>query len=69
MFENNSQLEIDFSDASRLKLGYNSLPNNLNYSKCQVELNKYFSKCVGNKVIDFDILTPKEYDDLDFTGS
>lgn len=69
MFEDNSQLEIDFSEASSLKLGYNSLPNNLNCSKCQVELNKYFSKCVGNKIIDFDILTTKEYDDLDFTGS
>ena len=69
IFEDNSQLEIDFSEASSLKLGYNSLLNNIDYSKCQIELNKYFSECIGNQIIDFNILTTKEYDDLDFTGS
>lgn len=37
--------------------------------RSQIELNKYFSECIGNKIIDFNILTTKEYDDLDFTGS
>ena len=37
--------------------------------ECQIELNKYFSECIGNKIIDFNILTTNQYDDLDFTGS
>ena len=69
IFEDKNHLEIDFSEASSLKVGFNSLPNDIDCSKCQIDLNKYFSECIENKIIDFNILTTKEYDELDFTGS
>lgn len=69
IFEDKSHLEIDFSEASSLKVGFNSLPNDIDCSKCQIDLNKYFSECIGNKIIDFSIVTTKEYDELYYTGS
>ena len=56
-FEDGDRLEIDYSNASYLKIGKNSLPINIecgiNYPN--VDMNKVFSNCIGSLITGFKV--------------
>ncbi len=69
-FDNGDRLEVDFSEASSLKIGKNSLPENIEFSTNapNADMNIIFSNCIGKEVKGFEvIMSDALYSD--YTGS
>ena len=69
-FDNGDRLEIDYSEASSLKIGKNSLPKDIQYgtNMPNVNMNILFSNCINKEIIGFEVSMSDELSD-DFTGS
>ncbi len=69
-FDNGDRLEVDYSEASSLKIGKNSLPKNIQYGTNipNADMNIVFSNCLNKKIIGFEVSMSDELLD-DFTGS
>lgn len=59
-------LEIDYSEASSIKIGIDSLPKDLIYNNCEIAV--IFKNAIHQKIIDVKVQTNNE-EPLDFTGS
>lgn len=71
-FEDNDRLEIDYSEGSSVKIGLNTLPENIESKKFVNNLdgNVIFSNCIGKKIIGFQVSMQDDYElTWDFTGS
>lgn len=69
-FDDGDRLEIDFSEASSIKIGKNSLPENVEFSinAPNADMNIVFSNCIGKAIKRFEvIMSDKLYSD--YTGS
>lgn len=69
-FDDGDRLEIDFSEASSIKIGKNSLPENVEFSinAPNADMNIVFSNCIGKAIKGFEvIMSDKLYSD--YTGS
>lgn len=69
-FDNGDRLEIDFSEASSLKIGKNSLPENVKFSTNapNADINIVFSNCIGKEIKGFEVIMSDELYS-DYTGS
>lgn len=56
-FEDGDRLEVDYSEASYLKIGKNSLPIDIEYStNCpNADMNIVFSNCIGSTITGFKV--------------
>ncbi len=70
-FDDNDTLEIDFSEASSLKMSKNGLPKDITWgiNRNNADLNIVFSNCIGAKIQDIVVLTTTEDILENFTGS
>ena len=68
--DNGDRLEVDYSEASSLKIGKNSLPKDIQYgiNMSNVNMNVLFSNCINKKIMGFEVCMSDELSD-DFTGS
>ena len=68
--DNGDRLEIDYSEASSLKIGKNTLPKDLQFgiNPPNADVNIIFSNCLEKSIIGYKIETSDELYD-DFTGS
>ena len=71
-FDDGDKLEIDYSEASSLKIGLNSLPENIQYG-CNIDNvdgNILFSDCIGEQIIGYEVLMQDEFElTYTYTGS
>ncbi len=71
-FENGDKLEIDYCDGSSLKIGKNSLPNDINYgcNMPNMDGNILFSNCIDKEILGYEVSMQDEFElTYDFTGS
>ena len=71
-FEDNDRLEIDYSEGSSIKIGLNSLPENIESKNFinNLDGNVMFSNCIGKSIIGFQVSMQDDYElTWDFTGS
>lgn len=71
-FDDGDRLEIDYSEASSLKIGLNSLPKNIQCgcNIANVDGNILFSECIEEQIIGYEVLMQVEFDlTYTFTGS
>ena len=71
-FEDDDRLEIDYSEGSSIKIGLNSLPENVESKGFinNLDGNVMFSNCIGKTVIGFQVSMQDDYElTWDFTGS
>lgn len=71
-FENGDKFEIDYSEGSSLKIGLNSLPDNIepscNYNN--IDGNVIFSNLINQEIIGYEIGMQDDFElTYDFTGS
>lgn len=68
--DNGSRVEIDFSEASSVKIGKNSLPDNIEYgcNTPNADANVIFSSCLNNTILGFEVVMANKLSE-DFTGS
>ena len=69
-FDNGDRLEVDFSEASSLKIGKNSLPENIEFSvnHPNADMNIIFSNCLQKEIKGFEVIMSDELYS-DYTGS
>ena len=69
-FEDGDRLEIDFSEGSSLKLGKNSLPEDIEFGTNypNIDANVIFSNCIGKEISYFEVSMSSELIS-EFTGS
>ena len=70
-FDNGDRLEIDYSDGSTIKMGLNSLPENIHSKRFtpNLDMNVMFSDVLGEQVIGFEVSMQDEPEATwDFTG-
>ena len=71
-FEDGTKFEIDYSEGSTLKIGCNSLPDDIksSVSEPNIDCNVMFSNCIGKEIIGYSVeITDDCYLGFDFTGS
>lgn len=71
-FDDGNKLEIDYSEGSSIKIGLNTLPDNIESKNFVNNLdgNVMFSNCIEKTVIGFQISIQDDYElTWDFTGS
>lgn len=69
-FDDDSTLEIDYSEGSTILVGRNSLPKDVEFSDSNLDGNVMFSNIIGQKVLGYAVEMEDEPElDWDFTGS
>ncbi len=68
--DDGNRLEIEFSEASSIKLGKNSLPEDITFgiNKPNANVNVVFSNCLNSEIIGFKVIMEDELS-ADYTGS
>ena len=72
VFDDGNRLEIDFSEATSVRMSMNCFPHGLEDIESLPDMDngeRYISPCVGNKIIGMDIGILDTYPYLDFTES
>ena len=69
-FDNGDRLEIDFSEASNVKIGKNTLPEDIDFllNGPNADMNIVFSNCIGGTIKGFEVIMSDELYS-DYTGS
>lgn len=69
-FSDGNKLEVDYTDGSTIKIGMNSLPEDLiRYCSKQIDGNIFFSNCINKEIVGFSVeMEDGEYS-FDFTGA